>query len=380
MRAGHVELIAYHREQAREVGIAQIGLGPEDPGGVAGDAEVLDVDPAGLAATQDVSVGPPDRGLLVAAHDVCCGAVEEREEGAVGIAFLVASLAGTPRIPVGHRRHLTVEPSGAREHGGWTAHLRRSAAWTGPPGAHEPAQPLRVVGRRGVRVIVEIAPDERDLRDGARREIDHPALQPRQSELVLQPLRRQRWSTQRQWLEHSDGDRRRRTATHPCRRPRRQGRRPRRARGEARPSWPDSGAPGRPVRAQDAPRPADRDTATRTPRCCVPQLHRQDRDPGREVRRSTAPTSMSLRTRRRHAHDARVGWSANVAVASSPRARWVVQATARGPMRPNVRPGPTTAAEPAPASVSGPSPPGPRPTCHRTSSRNKPSSAGPGRS
>ena len=49
-------------------------------------------------------------------------------------------------------------------------------------------------------MIGEIAPDERDLRYGARPEIDHPALQPRQSELVLQPPRRQRRLTQRQWL------------------------------------------------------------------------------------------------------------------------------------------------------------------------------------
>src|SRR4029077_8241932 len=153
-------------EQAHEVGIAEIRLRRKDPGGVAGDAEVFVIDPAGLAATQDVPVGPPDRGLLVAAHDVRDGTVEEREEGAVGVAFLVASLAGTPRVPVGHRRHLAVEPFGAREDGGWAARFRRSAAWTGPPGAHEPAQPLRVAGRRGVRVIVEIAPDERDLRYG----------------------------------------------------------------------------------------------------------------------------------------------------------------------------------------------------------------------
>ena len=47
-------------------------------------------------------------------------------------------------------------------------------------------------------MIVEIAPDERDRRDAPRPQIDHPALQPGQSE--RQPPRRQRRSTQGQWL------------------------------------------------------------------------------------------------------------------------------------------------------------------------------------
>ena len=49
-------------------------------------------------------------------------------------------------------------------------------------------------------MIVEIPPNERDLRDGPRPEIDHPALQPCQGELVLQPPGRQRRSTQGPWL------------------------------------------------------------------------------------------------------------------------------------------------------------------------------------
>ena len=48
-RAGHVELIAHHRQQAHKVRIAEIRLRRKDPGAVAGDAEVLAVDPAGLA-------------------------------------------------------------------------------------------------------------------------------------------------------------------------------------------------------------------------------------------------------------------------------------------------------------------------------------------
>jgi hypothetical protein len=121
-----------------------------------------------------------------------CSAVEEREEGAVGVALFVASLAGTPRLPIGRRRHLAVEPVGVGEDGGWTGPGRRPAPRPDPPGGHEPGQPLRVLGRRGGRMIVEIAPDERDLRDGPRPEIDHPALQPCQSELVLRPPGRQR--------------------------------------------------------------------------------------------------------------------------------------------------------------------------------------------
>ena len=64
----------------------------------------------------------------------------------------------------------------------------------------------------------------------------------------------------------------------------------------------------------------------------------------------------SLRTRMRHAHAASLGWSANVVVASTTPAMWVVQATARAPMRPNAWPGPTTVTEPPAPSSSGPSP------------------------
>ena len=76
-RAGEVELVAHDAEQPGEVGISQISLGAEDAGGVAGQAKLPVVDPARIAAAENVSVRAIDGCFLVAGDDVGARAMEK---------------------------------------------------------------------------------------------------------------------------------------------------------------------------------------------------------------------------------------------------------------------------------------------------------------
>ena len=113
--ARDVEVVPDDRQQAREVGIPDVHLGGEDPGGVARHAEMAGIDRARLAASEDVAVRAQHRRFLGVRHDVRVGAMKEAEQGAVVSALLMASDARKPRVPVGRRRRRPVEPGRVRD-------------------------------------------------------------------------------------------------------------------------------------------------------------------------------------------------------------------------------------------------------------------------